>query len=170
LDEKHDFRGILLSMSQENVEIVRRIFPEGSDMVTLINDADLLTAIREGVEPYVDPDFETVGDATSIPIGTTTGVEGGPRGLFAKGIDGFVNFWREWNSAWASWTLGTPEFIDVDENRVLILHGVCARPKTFQVDITIEAANLMTLRDGKVTRIELFFDHQKALESVGLSE
>jgi hypothetical protein len=139
-------------------------------MVALVSNADILAAVREGVEPFVEPDFETVGDASAIPIGPTIGVEGGPRGLFAKGIDGFLDFWREWNSAWESWNLGTPEFIDVDENRVLVLHEVRARPKTFQVDMTIEGANMMTLREGKVTRIELFFDREKALEAAGLSE
>ena len=118
----------------------------------------------------MEPNFETVGDPNAIPMGPDIGVEGGPRGLFAKGLDGFLDFWREWNSAWETWNLGPPEFIDVDEDRVLVSYQVRARPKTFQVDMTIEAANLLTLRQGKVTRLELFFSRDNALKAAGVSE
>jgi hypothetical protein len=157
-------------MSKENVEIVRRIVPGAIDMVALFGNADLLTAMREGIEPFVEPEFETVGDPDAIPMGQNVGVEGGPRNLFAKGIDGFLNFWREWISAWESWDLGPPEFIDVDQDRVLVSYEVRARSKTAQVEVTIEAANLMTLRNGKLTRLELFFNRENALEAAGLSE
>jgi hypothetical protein len=34
----------------------------------------------------------------------------------------------------------------------------------------IEGANLMTLRDGKLSRLELFFDRCQTLEAAGLRE
>jgi hypothetical protein len=34
----------------------------------------------------------------------------------------------------------------------------------------IEGANLMTLREGKLARLELFFDRDEALKAAGLSE
>ena len=151
------------------MEIVRQMFPAGVDMVELIANAELLAAVRAGIEPFMEPDFETRGDPRSIPVGSDTSVEDGPPGLFAKGIDGFVDFWREWNSAWESWRLGDPEFVDVDESRVLVSYEVRARPKTFPVEMTIEAANLITLRAGKVTRLELFFSRETAREAAGLS-
>jgi hypothetical protein len=157
-------------MSEENVEIVRGFFPGAVDLVAIFNDSDLLNAMRAGIEPFVEPDFETIGDPNAIPMGPTTGVEGGPPELFAKGIDGFVDFWRDWITAWESWNLGSPEFIDVDEDRVLVSQEVRARSKTDRVELTIDAANLATLRDGKVTRVELFFNRASALEAAGLSE
>ena len=33
-----------------------------------------------------------------------------------------------------------------------------------------EGANLLTMHDGKLTRLELFFDRSQALEAAGLSE
>ena len=63
-----------------------------------------------------------------------------------------------------------PDFIDVDENRVLALFEVRARSKTHQVEMPIEAANLWTLRDRKVARLELFLDQAEALEAAGLSD
>lgn len=85
-------------------------------------------------------------------------------------MDGFLSFWREWLSAWGTWILGPPEFIEVDENRVLLIYEVRARSKTHQVEMTFEGGNLLTLRDGRLTRLELFFERDKALEAAGLSE
>jgi hypothetical protein len=157
-------------MSEENVEIVRRIFPGDIDLVALFGNADLLNATRAGIEPFVEPEFETIGDPNAIPMGPNIGVEGARRDLFAKGIDGFLNFWRDWISAWESWNLGQPEFIDVDEDRVIVSYEVRARSKTDHVEVTIEAANLMTMRDGKLTSLELFFNREDALEAARLSE
>jgi hypothetical protein len=135
-------------MSQENVEIARQIFPGGIDMVALLNNADLLAATRAGIEPLVEPDFEIVGDPNAIPMGPIFGVEHGPRG----------------------WDLGPREFIDVDENRVLVSHQVHARSKTDGVEVTSEAANLMTLRDGRLARMQLFFNRENAFEAAGVTE
>jgi hypothetical protein len=157
-------------MSEENVELVRQIFPGNLDLASLFADPDLLAATRAGIEPFVEPEFETVGDPDSIMIGSDTGVEGvGTDGLFAKGVDGFLNFWRDWISAWHTWTLGQPEFIDVDDERVLVTYEVTARSKTDQVELTFMAANLMTLREGKLAQLELFFNRDRALEAAGLA-
>lgn len=157
-------------MTEENLEIVRGFFPGAVDLVAIFDSPDLLNAMRAAIEPFVEPDFETIGDPNAIPMGPMIGVEGGPSDLFAKGIDGFLDFWRDWITAWESWTVGPPEFIDVDENRVLVCTDVRARSKTDQVEMTIDAANLMTLRDGKVRRLELFFNRENALEAAGLSK
>jgi hypothetical protein len=157
-------------MTEKNVEIVRQVFPGSIDMVALFDNPDLLAATRSGIEPFVEPEFETVGDPEAIPMGQDIGVEGGPPSLFAKGIDGFLNFWREWNIAWESWKLGPPEFIDVDEDRVLVSYEVRARSKTDRVEVVFEAANLITLRNGKLMRVELFFNSEDARQAAGLSE
>ena len=62
------------------------------------------------------------------------------------------------------------DFIDVDENRVLVVLDVRARSKTHQVKMPIEGANLLTLRDGRLARLELFLERAQALEAAGLSE
>ncbi len=155
-------------MSEENIEIVRGCFPGAVDLVSVFDNPDLFDALREGIEPFVAPDFETIGDPNAIPMGPMIGVEGGPPDLFAKGLDGFVDFWRDWITAWESWSLGPPGFIDVDENRVMVIQEVRARSKTDQVELVIDAANLVTLREEKVTRVELYFNREKALEVAGL--
>jgi hypothetical protein len=158
------------AMSEENVEIARRVFPGGFDMVDVFGNADLLAATRQTIEPLVHPDFETLGDPDFMPMGRDTGVREGPRGLVAKGVDGFIAFWQDWLTAWDAWNIGQVDFIDLDADRVLVTYEAQARTKTAQVDMAFRPAHLMTFRDEKVTRVELFLNRPDALKAAGLSE
>jgi len=60
--------------------------------------------------------------------------------------------------------------VDVDEERVLVLMEVRARSKTHRVEMPVEGANLLTIRDGKLARLEMFLDQNEAREAAGLSE
>jgi hypothetical protein len=62
------------------------------------------------------------------------------------------------------------EFIDADADRVLVMVDVLARSKTHQVEMPIEGANLLTFREERLARLELFFDRAQALEAAGLRE
>ena len=78
--------------------------------------------------------------------------------------------WREWLSAWESWLITPTEFEAVDEERVLVLMEVRARSKTHRVEMPLKGANLLTIRDGRLARLEMFLDQNEALEAAGLSE
>lgn len=157
-------------MSEENVEIARQVFPGPIDMVAVFENADLLAATRQAIEPFVHPEFETFVDPDYIAMGPGTGIKEGPRGLVAKGVNGFITFWRDWLTAWETWSIGEPGFIDLDADRVLSTYDARARSKTAQVDVDFHPAHLMTFRDGRVTRMELFLNRVDAMEAAGLSE
>ena len=147
-------------MPQENIDVVRQI-PWGVDMAPVFSDPELLDATRRGFEPIIHPEFEMVADPTGAELG-----DFGPGS--GVGIDGFIKFWREWLSAWESWVVPQPDFIDVDEDRVLVLGEIRARSKTHQVEMSLNGGNLITVRDGLLVRMELFMDRGRALEAAGL--
>jgi ketosteroid isomerase-like protein len=155
-------------MSQENVEVVRGLYPGSVDMVSSFVDPEGFEATRAALEPLVHPDFETVTVPGQIPLGDPD-AEDSSRPTF-HGLDGFASGFRDWLSAWESWVVTATEFVDVDENRVLVLIEVRARSKTHQVEMPIEGANLWTVRNRKIGRLELFFDRAQALEAAGLDE
>jgi ketosteroid isomerase-like protein len=155
-------------MSEENVEVVRRLYPGTFDLVATLADPEGVEATRVAFEPLVHPDFETVTVPGQVPL-SGVGAEDPSRPIF-YGVDGFVDAFRDWFSAWESWVVTATDFIDVDENRVLALLDVRARSKTHQVEMPIEGANLVTVTDGRVARLELFFDREQALEAAGLRE
>jgi|SRR5215204_1826159 len=157
-------------MSQENVEIVRRLYREGVDMVAAIADPRGFEDTRAAWESLMHRDFETVTAAGQIPLpGGEEMPEGASRPV-TYGLDGFASAFREWLSAWESWVVTPTDFIDVDENRVLVLIDVRARSKTHRVEMPIQGANLWTVSDRRITRLELFFDRPEALEAADLSE
>jgi hypothetical protein len=147
------------------VEVVRRLFPGEVDVVAGLADRKALDAT---LGPLVQPDFETVTVPGQVPL-SGAGVDDPSRPIF-YGLDGFVAAFRDWLTAWETWVVTPADFIDVDENRVLVMLDIRARSKTHQVEMPVEGANLLTIKDGKVARIELFFDRDQALEAAGLPE
>jgi hypothetical protein len=147
-------------MSQGNVEAARRVYPGPLDLVALLADPK---AVKPALEPLVHHDFETVTVAGQVPLS-------GASAQVAYGVDGFVSALSDWLGAWETWVIAPTNFIDVDANRVLVMLDVRARSKTHQVEMPVEGANLLTLSEGKVMRLETFIDHAEALEAAGLSE
>jgi ketosteroid isomerase-like protein len=150
------------------VEIARRFYPGTVDMVALLAGPAGYETTRAGFEPFVQPDFETVTVSGQVPL-TGIGTRNTSRPTL-YGLEGFFSGFREWLNAWETWEVTATEFIDVDADRVLVMIDVLARTKTHQVEMPIEGANLLTFRDGRLARLELFFDRAEALEAARLSE
>ena|SRR5436190_201397 len=150
-------------MSRENMEIARRLYPEGLDLVAALADRENFDAT---LAPLVQPDFEIVTVPGQVPL-SGVGAEDPSRPTF-YGVDGFARSFGEWLTAWQSWVITGADLIDVDEDRVLVMLDVRARSKTHQVEMPVEGANLLTLRDGRLARMELFFERAQALEAAGL--
>ena len=159
-------------MSEENVEVTRRIYPEGPvDLVAVFSDPALLAAMRAGAEPYTHSDLEMVGGASQVPLGDQAGLkQGDSTRPTSIGIDGFIAGWADWLSAWESWVADAVDFTDVGGDRVLVTIDIQARSKTGGVAVSFVGANLLTFRDGKVKRIEIFTGREEALQAAGLSE
>jgi hypothetical protein len=151
-------------MSQENVATARSLYPGAGDLVAAFADLKLLQRFRG----LIHPDFEAVFEARSIPMGPASIGETGQPTL--RGFDALVTAWREWLSAWETWFVTPTEFVDVDEERVLVLMDVRARSKTHRVEMPLEGANLLTIRDGRLVRLEMFLDEDEAREAAGLSK
>ena len=84
------------------------------------------------------------------------------------GVEGFIALWRDYLSAWDSWVVTPVDFVDVDGERVLALLDYAGRSRRDGVDVELAGANLLTVKDGKVTRLELFFRRQDALAAAEL--
>jgi ketosteroid isomerase-like protein len=137
-------------MSQSHVELVRSIYAawERGDF---------------SVVEWAHPDIEFV---------SADGFEGGTR----TGLAGMAQAWRDWLGAWEDYRVEVEEFRELDRERILVLMLHCGRGKTSGLDagqLGGEAkragANVVHVRDGKVTRLVLYWDRERALEAMGLS-
>jgi ketosteroid isomerase-like protein len=131
-------------MSQENVDIVRRV-------IDAWNRNQQETAIR-----YLEPDV--ILDATQRRINpkTYTGVEG-MRAMLA-----------DRDEVWEEFRLEPDEFVDGGDWIVVIGRWV-GKGKGSGIEVQQPVAHAFRLRDGRIVRAELSYaDRRAALEAVGL--
>ena len=119
-------------------------------------------SVAEGADDFyefLDPQIEW------IPI--TALLDGrayrGPEGV-RRWVDDMKRYWELYEAKWE-------EVRDLGDGRVLALGTWHARGRRGGVQLSFQqAAWLIDLRDGKLTRFQTFTDRRKALEAVGLSQ
>ena len=130
-------------MSQENVEIVRRLYEAAAS-----RDSAAVFALY-------DPEVEL--DSSRLGLGVHRGHEG-LRSLFG-----------EWHRAWGSIEYSYEELIDAGE-AVIAFVTRHARGRASGVETTQPFTLVWTIRDGRVVRVAWFLTRADALEAAGLSE
>lgn len=87
------------------------------------------------------------------------------------GLAAMAEGWGEFLSTWEDLRAVPDEYRELDDEHVLVvLHNV-GRGKASGVDlepISQRSANLFEIRDGKVTRIEAYWDAEPVLAKFGL--
>lgn len=132
-------------MARENAEIVKGLLRAAEH-----GDWD---AAMEGYDPAVEL------DQTRFPDGGTY-----------KGREGVRRFYEKWFGAWEEFRVESQGVLEVPDGRVVSLIRVSGRGKESGVEVTMEAADVFTLRDGKVIQMTGYPIRTEALEAVGLSE
>lgn len=147
-------------MSQEDIEIVRRLLGpfEQGDLVPLFRDDTINASIRAASEPFFTPDFECV--FVRADVGRAA----------YSGLDGLRAGFLDWLEPWESYRAGVEDVIDAGDGRVAVLTNDHAYPRGANAEVTFLGAPLWTVRDGKVARIEFYWDRAEGLAAAGLSE
>ena len=131
-------------MSEENVEVVRRIYDAFAE-------GDFARALEEG-----EPDFEWIPPEQDIQ---------GP----VQGLGNLRRFLEDQNEAFEDFRVEAEE-LKVRGDQVLAFIRVSGRGRGSGVEFDIRAANLWTFRGGRLIRGQVFPEREKALEAAGLSE
>ena len=145
-------------MSQENVEVVRRLLAvwEGDAQIASLRDDAAWARYKPGIEPLFTPDC-------------TFAWFGGGIGPEYSGLDGFRKGWLDIYEAWESARNHFEQIVPVDD-KVLVLVRLYGRIVGAEHEVETLAAGIFVVRDGKVARAEFYADRARALEAVGLSE
>ena len=135
-------------MSQENVELVRSIVAgwERGDYSST---------------EWAHPEIEFV-----IADGPTPGGWTGLAGM-AEGWRSFLGAWEEFRGD------GVDEYREIDGDRVLMLHSWSGRGKTSGLELgqmRAKAASLFHVRSAKVSRLVIYFDRERAIADLDLSD
>jgi ketosteroid isomerase-like protein len=139
-------------MSQANIELVRRLYGELASEGSAREYERRLT--DEALSHFLDPGIEWVPVAHSL-----LAVES------YRGFDGVRRFWGEFLSAWESYKVEPLSFYDAGDQVAVVVH-IVGRTHALEVDET--RSSLLTLRDGRVVRVQSFSDPDGAREAAGL--
>jgi ketosteroid isomerase-like protein len=133
--------------TSENLDLVRSIYAdwERGDFTHL---------------EWADPQIEYV-------------IIGGPVSGAWPGLEGMAVGWRGWLDAWADYRTEVEHYRELDDERVLVLTYDSGRGKVSGLElgeVGPHAAVLFHFRQGKVSRLVVYFDREHALADLGLKE
>jgi ketosteroid isomerase-like protein len=140
-------------MSQANIELVRRLYGELASEGSPQEFEQRLT--DEALSQLLDPGIEWVPVSHSL-----LAVES------YRGFDGVRRFWGEFLSTWESYKVEPLSFYDTGDQVAVVVH-IVARTHELEVDET--RSSLLTLRDGRVARVQSFDDPDGAREAAGVA-
>jgi hypothetical protein len=96
-----------------------------------------------------------------------------PDGAVSRDLPEALARMREFLRAWESWRVEADDYRVLDQERVLVLTRHQGRGKTSGVDIGSvrpKGAELFQICNGKVTRLILYSNRDRALADLGLEE
>jgi ketosteroid isomerase-like protein len=131
-------------MSQENVEIVRRVY-----------------------DAYLSGDFETALAMIDSEVEWDGSVR--PEGNVHRGHEGVAEALRTWTGTWESFRLEVEEIIDAGDH-VVVVERQSGRGKGSGLPLAQQTFSVFTIRDGKIVRWKGFLDKEPALQAAGLRE
>jgi ketosteroid isomerase-like protein len=137
-------------MSGENIELVRGVIDA--------HDRGDFATVFAAYDPEIEWHIERVGPLApdSEPV--------------YHGHDGVRAFWRVWFAAWERADFEYEEFIDAGDCVITIL-SQRVRGRASGVELEWNSyAQVWTVQDGKIVRVEFFPNRVQAVEAVGLGE
>lgn len=134
-------------MSQENVEIVRRVFEA-------VSRRDVDAALASAADEFVIDWSNSIGPAKGIYRGKER-----VREFSTAFLEAFE--YVQWHPE---------EIVDVDESRVIVVNHARVRGRGSGVEVDAVGAQLWTISGGKARSMKLYQSKAEALEAAGLRE
>ena len=129
-------------MSQENVEVVRRAYLDPA-------------ALTDAAPIAPDAEFDFTALYPDQPV--------------LRGIDAMRSF-RDAGPWGRSQRFQPERYIDVDDERVLVLVRAIATGRGSGVPVETRIAHEITIRGGVIVRVKVHRGHSEALKAVGLED
>jgi ketosteroid isomerase-like protein len=139
-------------VSRENIELVRRLYAELASEGSTPEFEQRLT--DESLSHFLDPGIEWLPVAHSLLAVETY-----------RGFDGVRRFWGEFLSTWESYKVEPLSFYDAGDQVAVVVHIV---GRTHELEVDDTRSSLLTLRDGRVIRVQSFAEPEGAREATVL--
>ena len=99
-------------------------------------------------------------------------IVGGPGPGVWTGLAAVAEILREFLGTSDEFRIKVQECRDLDDGRVLVFHDYSGRGRSSRLELEqmrAKGASLVEIRSGKVTRLVLYWDRDRALADVGLT-
>jgi ketosteroid isomerase-like protein len=130
-------------LSERNIEMLRRAW-------TSFVDRDI-----SGLD-YLHPDVEFEVGPETLPDG----------GVF-RGLEGFREVVTQWASAWAEYHQEPREFIDLGDDRAIVVAHTTGRSRGTGLEFEMDTFYVYEFADGRIRRISTARDRAHALRLAG---
>ncbi len=135
-------------MSQENVELIQRVFEAFNR-----EDTAALAALS-------DEDLEFISVFAEVDTG----------GAIHRGRKLWATYFARIHETWDEWRTEDVRIFDAGDDRVAVVFRLIGKGKSSGVPVEREVGLAHTLRKGKLWRMRVYLDSGEALAAVGLSE
>jgi ketosteroid isomerase-like protein len=142
-----DLRDTARAMSQESVELV-----------------------RSSIEAYIAGDRDAYLDFFAEDVEGCPDVSRFPEAKPFRGREEFRRFLAEIDQGWEGGASAVIREVFPVGDRVVARADWGGRGRASGIDLRSNLTSICHVRDGRIVKIEWFFDHAEALEAVGLSE
>lgn len=139
-------------MSEENVELVRRLYAElasegsGAEFERRMTD--------KALGRFLDPEIEWVPVRHSVLAVDSY-----------RGFDGVRRFWGEFLSTWQTYRVELLKLDDAGDQVAVVVRIV---GRTHELDVEETRSSLLTIRAGRVVHVQSFANPEDAAEAAGL--
>ena len=123
--------------------------------------------VREGYESFVATGRFAAQFAVADFTWDMSKFSGWPEQQVYEGVDGAERFLREWIAAWEDWRLELESLHDAGQKVVAVMHQH-GRSRATGMQVDMSFAQVWTIEDGEMTRMEMYADADEALRAVGL--
>jgi ketosteroid isomerase-like protein len=96
--------------------------------------------------------------------------EGLPTAGTYHGVEGYTKVTTEWNEAWSSFEIIPKEWIEADEDRIMVVVDQEAVARGSGVEVAAEFFYVLLFRDGRYRQMRLYGDRpsaERAMEEAG---
>jgi ketosteroid isomerase-like protein len=146
------------AMSQENVEVVRRIYAALD--LSVPGSVSRFDGSPESIKGLIDPEIEWQGPREFPDLAETV-----------HGYAGMARYGAKIAEVLDDYRMVPERFIDAGGDRVLVFSREGGRGRGQRAEVeTHLTAHLWTLKDGKAVRMQSYWERADALEAVGLRE
>jgi ketosteroid isomerase-like protein len=145
-------------MSLENVEMVRTLQP-GPDVDVAAVLADEVAAaqwIGEVIQLF------------AVDVEGTMRFPGMAPVIYADGIEGLADAWRDWLRSWSSYRFEVEDMLDGGDRVVVVKFGR-GRQRPTAPETSLKRAAIWTVKDGLIIKVDFNVPYEEALAAVGLT-